>query len=226
MVATFTAGSVERARAFELPAGNHRDISRRHRGLPQRDAESSRPPPHLRKLRERQGAAVRDAARRRSRRAERRRSRYREASPQRTKAETVWFSGTHAVDGAWLDGDVIQLEGEPLLERPRPSPARPAQLRKRDGRGADRAIAPAPACAQIARAAGHLRARRASARIRPRRSTASPITTIRKPPASTPRSRPSTRSPAACGSFSAARTRTATTRCCASLCAPKRAPRC
>jgi UDP-N-acetylmuramoylalanine--D-glutamate ligase len=34
---------------------------------------------------------------------------------QRTKAKTVWFSGTHQVSGAWLDGDVIKLEGDELL---------------------------------------------------------------------------------------------------------------
>ncbi len=30
---------------------------------------------------------------------------------QRTQAKTVWFSGTHRVSGAWLDGDVIHLDG-------------------------------------------------------------------------------------------------------------------
>jgi UDP-N-acetylmuramoylalanine--D-glutamate ligase len=34
---------------------------------------------------------------------------------QRTKAKIVWFSGTHQVSGAWLDGDVIKLEGAELL---------------------------------------------------------------------------------------------------------------
>jgi UDP-N-acetylmuramoylalanine--D-glutamate ligase len=34
---------------------------------------------------------------------------------QRTKAETVWFSGTHEVSGAWLEGDVIKLQGDALL---------------------------------------------------------------------------------------------------------------
>jgi UDP-N-acetylmuramoylalanine--D-glutamate ligase len=34
---------------------------------------------------------------------------------QRTKAKTVWFSGTHEVSGAWLDGDTIKLQGELLL---------------------------------------------------------------------------------------------------------------
>lgn len=34
---------------------------------------------------------------------------------KRTKARTVWFSGTHQVDGAWLTGDVIQLGATPLL---------------------------------------------------------------------------------------------------------------
>ena len=29
---------------------------------------------------------------------------------QRTKAKTVWFSGTHQVSGAWLDGEVIRME--------------------------------------------------------------------------------------------------------------------
>ena len=33
----------------------------------------------------------------------------------RTAAATTWFSGTHAVSGAWLDGDVIRLESEPVL---------------------------------------------------------------------------------------------------------------
>lgn len=34
---------------------------------------------------------------------------------RRTKADTVWFSGTYEVEGAWLDGDMIRLKGEPLL---------------------------------------------------------------------------------------------------------------
>ncbi len=33
----------------------------------------------------------------------------------RTKATSVWFSGTHEVSGAWLEGDVIKLQGEVLL---------------------------------------------------------------------------------------------------------------
>jgi len=35
---------------------------------------------------------------------------------QRTKARTVWFSGTHEVSGAWLEGDVIKLQGNALLD--------------------------------------------------------------------------------------------------------------
>jgi len=34
---------------------------------------------------------------------------------QRTKAKTVWFSSTHHVSGAWLDGEVIRLEKGELL---------------------------------------------------------------------------------------------------------------
>ncbi|HTS51235.1 MAG TPA: UDP-N-acetylmuramoyl-L-alanine--D-glutamate ligase [Bryobacteraceae bacterium] len=34
---------------------------------------------------------------------------------QRTQARTMWFSGTHAVSGAWLEKDAILLDGEPLL---------------------------------------------------------------------------------------------------------------
>ncbi len=34
---------------------------------------------------------------------------------QRTKAKTVWFSGTHEVSGAWLEGDNIKLQRETLL---------------------------------------------------------------------------------------------------------------
>jgi UDP-N-acetylmuramoylalanine--D-glutamate ligase len=34
---------------------------------------------------------------------------------QRTKAKTVWFSGTHRVSGAWLDGDLIRMKGSILL---------------------------------------------------------------------------------------------------------------
>lgn len=33
----------------------------------------------------------------------------------RTKAARVWFSGTHQVDGAWLEGDEIRLHGSELL---------------------------------------------------------------------------------------------------------------
>ena len=58
MVATSRPGSVERAGAFQLPTGDHRNVSREHRGLPQRDAEPSGPASHFRELRERQGALV------------------------------------------------------------------------------------------------------------------------------------------------------------------------
>lgn len=34
---------------------------------------------------------------------------------QRTKAKTVWFSGTHRVAGAWLDGEKIHMENGELL---------------------------------------------------------------------------------------------------------------
>jgi len=34
----------------------------------------------------------------------------------RTQARTRWFSGTRPVDGAWLVGDAIYLDGEPLLD--------------------------------------------------------------------------------------------------------------
>ena len=34
---------------------------------------------------------------------------------KRTPAKTVWFSGTHPVAGAWLEGDVIRLGGAGLL---------------------------------------------------------------------------------------------------------------
>jgi UDP-N-acetylmuramoylalanine--D-glutamate ligase len=34
---------------------------------------------------------------------------------KRTPAQTVWFSSTHPVSGAWLDRDVIQLRGAELL---------------------------------------------------------------------------------------------------------------
>ena len=34
---------------------------------------------------------------------------------QRTKAKTVWFSGTHQVSGAWLDGEVIRMQSGELL---------------------------------------------------------------------------------------------------------------
>jgi UDP-N-acetylmuramoylalanine--D-glutamate ligase len=34
----------------------------------------------------------------------------------RTSARTVWFSGTHSVSGAWLDGNDILLDGERLLD--------------------------------------------------------------------------------------------------------------
>ncbi|MBV9771491.1 MAG: UDP-N-acetylmuramoyl-L-alanine--D-glutamate ligase [Bryobacterales bacterium] len=34
---------------------------------------------------------------------------------KRTPAQTVWFSSTHPVSGAWLEGDVIQLQGATLL---------------------------------------------------------------------------------------------------------------
>jgi UDP-N-acetylmuramoylalanine--D-glutamate ligase len=34
---------------------------------------------------------------------------------RRTPGKTAWFSGTHQVSGAWLDGEVIKLQGEALL---------------------------------------------------------------------------------------------------------------
>ena len=34
---------------------------------------------------------------------------------KRTRAKTIWFSSTHAVSGAWLEGDVIRLDGAALL---------------------------------------------------------------------------------------------------------------
>lgn len=34
---------------------------------------------------------------------------------QRTQARAIWFSGTHAVAGAWLNEEDIVLDGEPLL---------------------------------------------------------------------------------------------------------------
>jgi UDP-N-acetylmuramoylalanine--D-glutamate ligase len=34
----------------------------------------------------------------------------------RTPATTTWFSGSRAVSGAWLEGDVIKLHGEALLD--------------------------------------------------------------------------------------------------------------
>jgi UDP-N-acetylmuramoylalanine--D-glutamate ligase len=34
---------------------------------------------------------------------------------ERTKARTVWFSGTHQVAGAWLDGEVIRMDSGELL---------------------------------------------------------------------------------------------------------------
>jgi UDP-N-acetylmuramoylalanine--D-glutamate ligase len=33
----------------------------------------------------------------------------------RTRAKATWFSGTHQVSGAWLDGDVIRIEDSELL---------------------------------------------------------------------------------------------------------------
>jgi UDP-N-acetylmuramoylalanine--D-glutamate ligase len=33
-----------------------------------------------------------------------------------TSAKTAWFSGTRAVSGAWLEGEVIKLKGETLLD--------------------------------------------------------------------------------------------------------------
>ncbi len=34
---------------------------------------------------------------------------------RRTHGKTTWFSGTHQVSGAWLDGKVIKLQGQALL---------------------------------------------------------------------------------------------------------------
>ncbi|HLG95831.1 MAG TPA: UDP-N-acetylmuramoyl-L-alanine--D-glutamate ligase [Bryobacteraceae bacterium] len=35
---------------------------------------------------------------------------------ERTPARTLWFSGTHQVSGAWLQGDRIMLDGQSLLD--------------------------------------------------------------------------------------------------------------
>jgi len=35
---------------------------------------------------------------------------------KRTAAETAWFSGTHQVEGAWMEGDTIRLRGVDLLD--------------------------------------------------------------------------------------------------------------
>ena len=35
---------------------------------------------------------------------------------ERTQARTVWFSSTHRVSGAWLDGDVIRMDSGELLD--------------------------------------------------------------------------------------------------------------
>lgn len=35
---------------------------------------------------------------------------------QRTRATTTWFSGTHQVSGAWLDGGLVRLDGSGLLD--------------------------------------------------------------------------------------------------------------
>jgi UDP-N-acetylmuramoylalanine--D-glutamate ligase len=37
------------------------------------------------------------------------------AFAHRTKARIAWFSGTHQVSGAWLDGETIHMENGPLL---------------------------------------------------------------------------------------------------------------
>jgi UDP-N-acetylmuramoylalanine--D-glutamate ligase len=34
---------------------------------------------------------------------------------KRTPAKTAWFSSTHSISGAWLEGDVIHIEGSALL---------------------------------------------------------------------------------------------------------------
>ena len=161
----------------------------------------------------------------RSRGAERRRSGDRDALPSAPRPKTVWFSGTRQVSGAWLDGDVIRMGDGELLNVNEPAPARPSQLRKRNGGGADGAIERARAW------------HRSRAPLPPSRrwsiasnlfgtSTAWLITTIPKPPAWTRRSKRSTRSPAAFGSSWAAKTKTATTPFCASPCGRKLAPRC
>ena len=61
---------------------------------------------------------------------------------QRTQARPIWFSGTHAVSGAWLDQEHIVLDGEPLLNV--------CQLRLRGGHNYENVMA----AALIAREAG------------------------------------------------------------------------
>jgi UDP-N-acetylmuramoylalanine--D-glutamate ligase len=133
---------------------------------------------------------------------------------KRTPAQTVWFSGTHPASGAWLDQDYILLEGERLLNV--------RELRLRGRHNYENVMA---AALDRRSRRGEARANR-QARRQPllrlsiawnwcANSTASAITTIPRPPAWMPRSKPSALSTADCGSSWAARTKTATTPSCA-----------
>ncbi len=46
----------------------------------------------------------------------------------RTKAQAVWFSGTHRVSGAWLDGETIRMESGELLGKARKTDEGASQL--------------------------------------------------------------------------------------------------
>jgi len=72
---------------------------------------------------------------------------------QRTKASTVWFSGTHPVSGAWLDGEVIRMDSGELL--------RVGELRLRGRHNYENVMA----AALIARQAGASLAQIASAAV-------------------------------------------------------------
>ena len=143
---------------------------------------------------------------------------------QRTKAKTVWFSGTHQVSGAWLDGNVIKLQGQGLLDV--------QELRLR-GRHNHENVMAAALMAEAGRrwAVTNLERRPPPSRRWSiawnlcERSTAWLITTIRKRLVSTRRSRPSMRSAAEFGSSWAVRTKGATTPFFANPCARKPALR-
>ena len=131
--------TVDRARNFQLSTGNHSDLPPEDCRRPECHARSSRSPPHLRGLRRRQGAHLREPAG----------NDFAVlnaddptcvAMAARTRAQVFWFSRQKEVEqGAWVrDGNIVFPRRQRAARDPaglRDPAQRRAQSGKRSGRG-------------------------------------------------------------------------------------------